>query len=384
MSIVIGLISGTSVDGIDTVLVDIKGKETDLEVRLLYGETYPYPDDLREQILEVCAGKALSMVELAALDDAIATEFALAAQKIQSDRPAAELIGSHGQTVFHRPPQEKAAKTELGYSLQLGRGALIADLTGINTIGNFRAADINAKGHGAPLVSKIDVCLLGHPTENRCIQNIGGISNVTYLPARNGQSNTGVKGWDIGPGNTLLDIAVKHLSEGKQTYDANGDWAARGTPCLDLVNRWLQQPYFQILPPKSTGRELFGWDYCQHCLVDAREYHLSDADLLATLTELTVGAIAHSYQTFLPQMPDSVFLCGGGSHNLYLKQRLQLKLGNIPVKTTNEAGLNADYKEAISFAVLAYWRNLNISGNLPEVTKAKQALPLGELHLAMH
>jgi anhydro-N-acetylmuramic acid kinase len=380
MTIVIGLISGTSVDGIDTALVDIQGRETDLQVKLLCGETYPYPDSLRQQILEVCAGKALSMAELAELDDAIAFQFAEATRKIQSDRPQAELIGSHGQTVFHRPPHNG---TKLGYSLQLGRGSLIADLTEINTISNFRAADIDARGHGAPLVSKIDACLLGHLTENRCIQNIGGISNVTYLPARNRQNGVGMKGWDIGPGNTLLDIAVQHLSGGEKTYDSNGDWAASGTPCQALVDKWLEQEYFHLLPPKSTGRELFGWDYFQQCLRDAQEYHLSDADLLATLTELTVGAIAHSYRTFLPQMPDSVFLCGGGSHNIYLKDRLKARLGTINVMTTDEIGLNADYKEAISFAVLAYWRNLNIHGNLPEVTNARQPRLLGEVHLAI-
>jgi anhydro-N-acetylmuramic acid kinase len=380
MSIVIGLISGTSVDGIDTALVEIQGREADLEVRLLRGETYPYPNSLRQEILEVCAGKALSMAELARLDDAIAFQFAEAAQKIQSDPPKAELIGSHGQTVFHRPPHNG---TKLGYSLQLGRGSLIADITGIDTISNFRAADIDARGHGAPLVSKIDACLLGHPTENRCIQNIGGISNVTYLPARNTQNGAGMKGWDIGPGNTLLDIAVHHLSGGDKKYDSKGDWAASGTLCQPIVDKWLQHEYFHLLPPKSTGRELFGWDYFQQCLRDAQEYHLSNADFLATLTELTVSAIAHSYRTFLPQMPDSVFLCGGGSHNLYLKDRLQAQLGTIPVMTTDEVGLSADYKEAISFAVLAYWRHLEIHGNLPEVTNAKEPRLLGQLNLTI-
>lgn len=384
MTIVIGLISGTSVDGIDTALADIHGRETDLKVNLLKGETYPYPEDLRAQILEVCAGKEISMAEFAALDDAIAIQFAQSVQKIQQYAPKAELIGSHGQTVFHRPPVNCKPETRLGYSLQLGRGSLIADITGINTISNFRAADIDARGHGAPLVSKIDACLLGHDTEHRCIQNIGGISNVTYLPARNSENGTGMKGWDIGPGNTLLDIAVYHMSGGQKSYDENGEWAASGTPCQELVDKWLNQEYFHLLPPKSTGRELFGWDYFQQCLVEAEEYSLSDADLLATLTELTAKAIAHSYRTFLPKMPDRVFVCGGGGRNLYLMERMQSILGTIPVTTTEEAGLNADYKEAIAFAVLAYWHNLNISGNLPEVTNALQPRVLGELSVAIN
>jgi anhydro-N-acetylmuramic acid kinase len=384
MTRVIGLISGTSVDGIDAALVDISGTALDLQVTMIAGATYPYPDALRSQILSVCSGQPISMAELAELDDAIAAQFAQAALSIQANQPQAELIGSHGQTVYHRPVNSRAKNsTPLGYSLQLGRGCVIAHLTGIPTVSNLRAADIAAGGEGAPLVSRIDACLLSHPTYSRCVQNIGGIGNLTFLPATQKQAVLfeGIQGWDTGPGNTLLDLAVQHLSDGQQTYDQDGAWAAMGQPCQALVDQWLEHPYFQQSPPKSTGRELFGWDYFNQCLVDADPYDLSPADLLATLTELTVAAIAHSYQSFLPEMPDQVLVCGGGSRNLYLKQRLQALLGEIPVLTTDEAGLNADFKEAIAFAVLAYWRDLGIPGNLPGVTGARHATPLGELHL---
>src|SRR5919199_5014013 len=236
MTQVIGLISGTSVDGIDAALVEICGTDVDLKVKLLSGATYPYPAALREQILEVCGGAPLSMAELAQLDDAIALEFAQAAQKIQTGDTPAELIGSHGQTVYHRPRELKVERlnvessnlqppnlqpsnlqppnlepsTLLGYSLQLGRGELIAHLTGIKTVSNFRAADIAAEGQGAPLVSKVDAYLLSSPTQHRCMQNIGGIGNVTYLPARQGDWIDRVCGWDTGPGNSLLDLAVQH------------------------------------------------------------------------------------------------------------------------------------------------------------------------------
>ncbi|NEO34552.1 MAG: hypothetical protein F6K36_30005, partial [Symploca sp. SIO3C6] len=221
---VIGLISGTSVDGVDTALMDVSGTTTDLTIELLASQTVPYPEDLRQRILAVCGGAALSMAELAQLDDAIALTFAHAAQTVQANHLPAELIGSHGQTVYHNPPPktEKSSllgflsstqptsgtspkskiqnpkshpsippslKTQnspppLGYSLQIGRGALIAAQTGIPTISNFRAADIAMGGHGAPLVPPVDRHLLGHPTLNRCVQNIGGIGNVAYLPAR--------------------------------------------------------------------------------------------------------------------------------------------------------------------------------------------------------
>ncbi|MBD3562128.1 anhydro-N-acetylmuramic acid kinase [Planktothrix sp. FACHB-1355] len=402
MTRVIGLISGTSVDGIDAALVEISGTDIDLKVELIAGETYPYPSDLREKILAICGGAAISMAEFAELDDAIGLSFAQAALAIQSNHTPAQLIGSHGQTVYHRPPSRSGGALErgsgeksnylkdspLGYSLQLGRGELIAQVTGITTVNNFRVADIAAGGEGAPLVSRIDAFLLSHPNENRCVQNIGGIGNVTYLPARQGNWLSQLRGWDTGPGNALLDLAVQHLTGGSKTYDKDGAWAASGTPCIPLVRQWLQHEFFRQAPPKSTGRELFGADFLRTCLADAENYLLSSADLLATLTELTAASIADSYRSFLPQMPDKVLLCGGGSRNLYLKNRLQTHLSgdaeqssvsSISVLTTDEVGLNADCKEAIAFAVLAYWRNLGIPGNLKQVTGAQKDVLLGEI-----
>jgi anhydro-N-acetylmuramic acid kinase len=382
---VIGLMSGTSVDGIDAALVEISGTTLDLRVDLLAGETYPYPDHLRSQILAICGGEKLSMLELAELDDGIARCFARAANEIQANQSPATLIGSHGQTVFHRP----TTAANMGYSLQLGRGELIASIAQITTIDNFRAADIAAGGQGAPLVPKPDAYLLGHPSEHRCVQNIGGIGNVTYLPPHS-QPNWEDKvcGWDTGPGSSLLDLAVNQLSQGELTFDRDGAWAATGNVCQPLVQKWLEQDYFRLSPPKSTGRELFGADYLQTCLADAAPYQLTPADLLATLTDLTASSIADSYRRFLPQLADSpvemrcqrVLLCGGGSRNLYLTQRIQHHLPNIKITTTDDAGVNGDYKEAIAFAVLAYWRDRQIPGNLPTATGAKKPMLLGDVH----
>ncbi|MBD2294513.1 anhydro-N-acetylmuramic acid kinase [Anabaena sphaerica FACHB-251] len=386
---VIGLMSGTSVDGIDAALVEIVGTDLDLKVELLAGETYPYPAELRERILAICADAAISMAELAEIDDAIALVFAQAAQNIQVGHPPATLIGSHGQTVYHRPPHFSGQvgrwgggenQPSLGYSLQLGRGAVIARLTGITTISNFRVADIAIGGHGAPLVPRVDAYLLSHPQEGRCIQNIGGISNVAYLPPRRDHWLAQIRGWDTGPGNSLLDLAVQHFSNGAKSYDENGSWAASGTPCYPLVEQWLSQDYFHLPPPKSTGRELFGVTYLHQCLQDSQAYQLSPADVLATLTELTAASIVYSYRNFLPRMPERVLLCGGGSQNLYLKHRLELLLGKVAVLTTDEVGLSAAFKEAIAFAVLAYWKQLGIPGNLPAATGADQEVVLGEVH----
>jgi anhydro-N-acetylmuramic acid kinase len=374
----IGLISGTSVDGIDAAFVEIGGEVENPRARLLAGETYAYPEELRARILGVCAGQSLSIEELADLDDLIASEFARAAMEIQRGQPEAEIIGSHGQTVFHRPPIGE----RLGYSLQLGRGEAIARITGIQTVSNFRAADIAIGGHGAPLVPKVDAYLLSDPVKSRCVQNIGGIGNVAYLPPRSRENwESKVFGWDTGPGNVLIDLAVSFLTNGEKTYDANGERAAAGDPCTELVNRWLEDDYFHLPPPKSTGRELFSPVYLERTRRDANEIGLSDADWLATLTDFTAASIAHSYRTFLPGLPDEVLLCGGGARNAYLRRRINTHLGeNVRVLITDDAGLNGDFKEAIAFAVLAYWRVNEFPGNLPTVTGARGAALLGEIH----
>lgn len=391
--LVIGLMSGTSVDGIDAALVEIHGTTSDLHVELLAGETYPYPPQLRQRILQVCAGAPLAMVELADLDEAIANCFADAALAVQLARPGegtgdrrrAELIGSHGQTVFHRPvppfqggdPHRRA----LGYSQQIGRGATIAQRTGISTIDNFRSADIAAGGQGAPLVPKVDAYLLGDDQAYLCVQNIGGIGNCTYLPPHGlGDWEERVLGWDTGPGNSLIDLAVTELSGGQQTFDRDGAWAATGQVDTALVAQWLNQEYFRAPPPKSTGRELFGHSYLESCRQGAA--HLGDADFLATITDLTAASIADSYHRFLDHLPDRVLICGGGAQNSFLRQRLQHHLPQATLLTTDEVGLSSDFKEAIAFAVLAYWRWQSIPGNLPAVTGARTKMLLGDLHLS--
>lgn len=381
---VIGLISGTSVDGIDGVVASIQGSGYDLQVEVLGGQTWPYPAALRHQALAVGAGEPISMATLAALDEAIARQFAQAAQALIDQHGPVDLIGSHGQTVFHRPraSEGRSPHPSLAYSLQLGRGDLIAALTQVPTVSNLRQADIAAGGEGAPLVPPVDLALLSHPTRTRCVQNIGGIGNVALLPAwpppRHGTPPK-VIGWDTGPGNSLIDLAVEQFSAGQQHYDRDGAWAAQGTPCAALVTRWLTHPYFAQLPPKSTGRELFGSDFLQQCLVDAADFSLAPADVLASLTELTARSIAHSYQTFLPALPDEVLLCGGGSFNAYLVARLRQHLPAVTVQSTTAVGVPADLKEALAFAVLGYWRYQDFPSNLPSVTGAQRAVVLGQL-----
>ncbi|MGB3614567.1 MAG: anhydro-N-acetylmuramic acid kinase [Elainellaceae cyanobacterium] len=381
---VVGLMSGTSADGIDAALIDISGLPQQPTVQLLAGHTYPFDPALQQAIWSVIAGEPLTLQALAELDDAIAQAFAQAALAIQIGQPPAQLIGSHGQTVYHRPLRPlslepaPAESQRLAHSLQLGRGDAIAHITGLPTIANFRQADIAVGGEGAPLVPAVDAVLLRHASLWRCVQNIGGIGNVTYLPPTS--SAEPVLGWDTGPGNSLLDLAVQALSNGQRSYDDGGTWAASGSICAPLVTQWLSHPFFALSPPKSTGRELFGTGFLEQCFADAQPYWLADDTLLATLTELTAASIALSYQD-LPHPPDQVLLCGGGRHNHYLVSRIQHHLPSSRVLTTDVANLSADHKEAIAFGVLAYWRWHGISSNIPSVTGASRATSLGELYL---
>jgi len=373
----IGLMSGTSVDGIDAALVEIIDRHEKLETNLIAGYTYPYADDLRTEILAVCAGAPRSQQQICELDDRIAESFAQAAIAIMAkgDR-LPDLIGSHGQTVFHRPPDTNAQnhQTKLGYSVQLGRGAVIAELTGIKTIADFRTADIEAGGQGAPLVPMIDALLLSDPNKYRACQNIGGISNVTFLSASSTDTEK-VFGFDNGTGNVLIDMAVQKLFG--EPFDRDGAIARQGQADLNLIDKWLEQEFFVTAPPKSTGRELFSPEYLEKCLAECGG--LSNYDILATLTEFTARAIAKSYRDFLPMFPDEVLVGGGGGHNGYLMERLQDLVKPAIVMRTNEFGIDSDSKEAIAFAVLGYLRLKERAGNLPSVTGAMRSVLLGRI-----
>lgn len=372
---VLGLISGISADGIDVAIAEIQGFQADLSVALLAFETIAYEPSLRDRILEVAAGFPLSVAELTALDAAIAQAFATAAQTLIQQHGAVDLIGSHGQTVYHQPPQAG----QLGWSVQLGWGAAIAQQTGITTVSNFRSADLALGGQGAPLVPAVDLWLLGSDSENRCVQNIGGIGNLTWLPRRDHPDwQSEVRGWDTGPGNSLLDLAVQKLSQGRLSYDDGGQWAATGQIDQVLCDRWLQEDdYFRLPPPKSTGRERYGWQFLETWAAELDR--LTAADQLATLTEFTAASIVNNYRHFLPALPDRVLVCGGGLHNQFLLQRLQQQLPTVKIASTDDFGVNSQAKEAIAIAVLAYWRQHNVPGNLPAVTGASGPALLGDV-----
>ncbi|XP_078689316.1 anhydro-N-acetylmuramic acid kinase-like [Branchiostoma floridae x Branchiostoma belcheri] len=374
----LGLMSGTSMDGIDAALVDIIEHDNGrLEVRQVVAETYPYDSRLREDLGAVCSGKQLTVDQLCDLDDRVAEAFAETAATVM-DREATKptVIGSHGQTVFHRPPAlTETGGTRLGHSVQLGRGAVIARRTGVVVVSDFRKADIEVGGQGAPLVPMVDWLLLADRRQTRTCQNIGGIGNVTYLPP-NGNHDQ-VLGFDTGPGNVLIDMAARLLYG--QPHDDDGRLARGGRIHKPLVEKWLEQEFFKKRPPKSTGRELYTADYLQDRIKDCRSVQLTDGDIMATLTELTVQSIAYSYREFLPKGPDEVLVSGGGSHNSFLMDRLLEALHPVKVSTTESVGINVDYKEAVAFAVLGYMRMKEQPGNLPSVTGASRQVLLGDV-----
>lgn len=375
--LVIGLMSGTSVDGIDAALVEIDGAPPSLRVDLLAFQTWPWPPTLRERILRACQPNGADARELCRLNVEIGEAFADAALSLLSDSGAGprqvDLIGSHGQTIWH----EVAEDGRVIATLQLGEGAVIAERTGIPTICNFRARDVAAGGQGAPLVAYVDWLLLRHPHRVRAVQNIGGIANVTFLPPE--ASPEDVIAFDTGPGNMLIDLAAAYASGGELPYDRDGMLATQGAVDRELLAQWLRHPYFHRPPPKTTGRELFGQAAFEAYKQEAMARGLSGADLVASLTALTARSIAHAYYAYLPRPVDEVIVGGGGARNPALMAMLREALHPARVLTHDDVGINADAKEAIAFAVLAYETWHGRPGNLPRVTGARRYVPLGQI-----
>lgn len=358
----LGLISGTSADGIDAALVDF-----DAGCRLRLGRTYPWTPALRGRLVALGQGAdAASLDELGALDAQVADAFAAAALALLDeagvDAACVRAIGSHGQTVRHRPGHA------LPFTWQLGDGNRIAERSGITTVADFRRRDIAAGGQGAPLVPAFHAAFLQSPAEDRAVLNLGGIANFTLLPA------TGtVRGFDTGPANALLDAwCARHTGA---DFDGSGAFAARGTMDDRLLARLLDEPWFSRPPPKSSGREQFhlGW-------VEARlSGDERPEDVQATLLELTAASVANALHATQPQSR-RVLACGGGVHNPLLLQRIAARLPEAVIESTAAHGLDPDFVEAMAFAWLARETLAGRPGNLPAVTGARGPRVLGAIY----
>lgn len=385
--LLVGLMSGTSVDGVDAALVRVSGTGRETRAETVAFLEFPFPPDLRSNVLEISHGKGNAEVvswlnmELGHLF-ADATLALLASAHVAYD--AVDAIASHGQTVSHTGPVSHTAQNAHsethGATLQIGEAAVIAQKVGVPVVSDFRTADIALGGQGAPLVPYADWCLLTHPTKTRCIQNIGGIGNVTYLPAD--ANADAVLGFDTGPGNMMIDRAAQYISRGTMKYDTNGGLAKQGFRLPDerrtiVWDFLMAHPFLAQAPPKSAGREEFG----EATFKEMMRLCAPFAPPISELTLYTARTITDAYQRFLPQMPDEVIIGGGGAKNPVLMKLLRELLAPIPVLTHEDVGLNSDSKEAVAFAVLANETLQGIAANLPSVTGAKRPAVLGKITL---
>ncbi len=373
---VLGLMSGTSADGVDAVLAQFDGPPLRPRWRVLASAASRYPGALRRRLVAAGQGERLGAAELLELAEAV-TEAQAGAARRCDPQGCAQLVGCHGQTLWHRPP----AEGRRGASWQLLQGPLLAQLLGVPVVYDFRAADLALGGQGAPLVPATDAALVPPTGGWRALLNLGGIANLTLLPpAGGGERGTAVLGWDCGPANTLLDLAVQRFSDGRLSFDADGAWARRGRSDEGLVQSWLQEPYFRQHPPKSTGRELFGASDLERRLGDLRERAgaagLEPADALATLTAFSAAVVAQDLVQ-APAAPVELLVAGGGARNGLLLEQLRRRCRGLWVRPLAELGIGASEREALAFALLAWWHQRGQPGSLASVTGARRNAVLG-------
>jgi len=388
----IGLISGTSVDGIDVAVVRIAGNGQGTSPELLAFETVPYPEQVRAELLGLYDDQSNAVQRLCSLNVVVGECFAEATIGVCAragiDLAGIEVIGSHGQTVWHQPEPDPDVPLSTPSTLQIGEAAVIAARCGAPVMADFRVADMAVGGQGAPLAPYFDWAVLGDRGKSRCMQNIGGIGNLTWIPA--GGSVDDVIAFDTGPGNILIDGLVALLSAGHQMFDRDGRLGAKGSIDDALLAALLRDPYLEGAPPKTTGREYYGMDRCRQMLEDAgvSEGALDDPDpairqrgldLIATATAHTAHSVAESYRRWLPHLPDEVLVNGGGSRNPTLMRMLGDLLAPIPVMPTDAVGYDGDAKEAIAFALMAHDSLAGWPTNVPGATGASRAVPLGKL-----
>jgi anhydro-N-acetylmuramic acid kinase len=380
----IGLISGTSMDGVDAALVEIRGTAERPRVRLRAFATLDYPPAVRERLLEIAGQKSTSAGEISQLNFLLGHIFAEAARRVMQKggltAKRVSVIGSHGQTIYHQGSAAAfVGQRDLSRSntLQIAEPAVIAEMNGVPVVADFRTADMAAGGQGAPLVPMVDYLLLRDSREGRVALNIGGIANLTVIPTRTKPDQ--VFGFDTGPGNMLMDALVRDFTNGRESFDPGGRVAAMGRIIEPLLKEALDFPFFTRRPPKSAGREQFGREFLAKYFFRRRRARFQD--LLRTALELTARTIADAINRFV--MPRAkvhrLIVSGGGAHNRLLVRRLGELLAQITVELSDHYGLPVDAKEAMAFAVLADRTMHGLPSNLPAVTGAQRAVVLGKI-----
>jgi anhydro-N-acetylmuramic acid kinase len=383
MPLVIGLMSGTSVDGVDAALVQIEGSGRSTRVRLHAFHTAPFPTGMREAILVASDIRTGTVDLLCRLNMALGEVFAEAALDVARQAGisigAIDLIGSHGQTVQHLPEPSPLGEYPIRATLQLGEPSVIAERTGVLTVADFRPRDMAAGGEGAPLAAYVHYVLFGDAHRTRLIHNIGGISNVTVLPA--GGELAEVLAFDSGPGNMPIDGVMGRLSGGRETFDKDGARARRGRVHQPLIEELLAHPFLERSPPKSTGREAFGAAFVEQVVARGVELGVVGDDLIASVTAFTAATMVDAYRRFiLPRYPQvESILCGGGSRNPMLTAWLSQELADVEWRLCDDFGISADALEAVSFAVLAHETVCGHAANVPTATGAQRSVILGKV-----
>ena len=379
---VLGLMSGTSADGVDAALAQFRGRPDAPGWALLSTASVPYPAELKKRLVHVAQGEAISASHLLEMSVAVTEMQAKAAQLCDPQR-SASLVGCHGQTIWHAPPPPQNDRSDgvlrRGASWQMLQAPLLAHLIGRPVVHDFRAADLVLGGQGAPLVPMADAALMGRIDGWRGLLNLGGIANITLIPPKAGPDRQNpVLGWDCGPANTLMDLTMARLSEGREVCDQDGALAARGTVCEETLQRWLQEPYFLSSPPKSTGREVFGQEDLNRRLRQLGPH--APEDQLATLTAFSAAVVAQDLRRLASRgqpLPVELLVAGGGCRNKTLMQQLRQRCLGVHVRPSSELDLPEQFREALVFALLAWWHQCGHPGNAPAITGASKATVLG-------
>lgn len=372
----VGLMSGTSLDGVDAVLVDIEGTGLDTKVEVIAFNTYEIPEDIKQEIKKACLPGESSTPLICSLNFKLGKLFSDAVKSICKEANIKsedlEFVATHGQTVYHIP---KAIDSYIPSTLQIGEPAIIAFENNVTVVSNFRTMDMAAGGEGAPLVPYSEFILYGGRGEDIALQNIGGIGNVTIIPGEKDRDK--VHAFDTGPGNMMIDEVCQKLFGIK--YDKGGEIASRGQVNKNMLDKLMAHPYINLLPPKSTGREEFGEDYVALLLEEFRD--LSKEDIVTTLTAFTAETIVDSYKKHvIPKVNlRKVIIAGGGAHNKTLLKFIKNGLPEIEVLTQEDVGYSSDAKEAIAFAILGNETINGNSSNMPSATGAKADVILGNI-----
>jgi len=366
--------SGTSADGIDSILVEFQGHPSKPKWKILNTCSYEYPSSTRDKIIKVGQGLKINSKDWFELAEEI-TELNAAAARICDPDSTAEVVGCHGQTVFHR----SVKSSERGGSFQILLGPLLANLLDQIVIYDFRSKDISAGGHGAPLVALVDESLVGRLYGWRGILNLGGIANLTIIPPKTGiDKNSECLGWDCGPANSLIDLAIQESTQASSKFDQNGLIASRGRPKLNIIEKWLKEPFFHLEPPRSTGREVFGSRD-----LNKRKKELGDVskeDLLSTITTFTASIIAQDLENLFRIKKVrliELLVAGGGTRNVFLMRELQKQCRGLQIRKIDEIGIPIQFREALVFATLSWWHILGKKVNPRYITGANKSMLYG-------